>query len=116
MAWLALLIMPVSLVLPCRCSLPPCSSLHFYNLKAGLTQPQMLVVTELDDPFVPLPDDLLVNLRDRCVRAWSDACCTVSPRCGCRLHPHPTPPQAPPRLRARQGMRGACTRRRPLDA
>lgn len=24
----------------------------------------MLVVTELDDPFVPLPDDLLVNLRE----------------------------------------------------
>jgi protein transport protein SEC24 len=25
---------------------------------------QMLVVTELDDPFLPMPDDLLVNLRD----------------------------------------------------
>ena len=24
----------------------------------------MLVVTELDDPFLPLPDDLLVNLRE----------------------------------------------------
>lgn len=24
----------------------------------------MLVVTELDDPFLPIPDDLLVNLRD----------------------------------------------------
>lgn len=24
----------------------------------------MLVVTEVDDPFVPLPDDLLVNLRE----------------------------------------------------
>ncbi|KXZ41961.1 hypothetical protein GPECTOR_234g547 [Gonium pectorale] len=40
------------------------SSLHFYNLKASLSQPQMLVVTELDEPFVPLPDELLVNLRD----------------------------------------------------
>lgn len=29
----------------------------------------MLVVTELDDPFVPLPDDLLVNLKDRWVGA-----------------------------------------------
>ncbi len=29
----------------------------------------MLVVAELDEPFVPLPDDLLVNLRDsRCGR------------------------------------------------
>lgn len=25
---------------------------------------QMLVVTELDDPFLPMPDDLLVNLHD----------------------------------------------------
>eukprot|EP00198_Chlamydomonas_reinhardtii_P012637 XP_001701974.1 COP-II coat subunit [Chlamydomonas reinhardtii] len=51
------------------------SSLHFYNLKASLTQPQMLVVTELDDPFVPLPDDLLVNLREsrQVVEALLDA-------------------------------------------
>ena len=40
------------------------STLHFYNLKAGLAQPQMLVVTEIDEPFVPLPDDLLVNLAE----------------------------------------------------
>ena len=30
------------------------TTLHFYNLKAGMTQPQMLVVTEIDEPFVPL--------------------------------------------------------------
>ncbi|MEW5302407.1 MAG: hypothetical protein WDW36_005198 [Sanguina aurantia] len=40
------------------------SSLHYYNLKSSLSQPQMMVVTELDDPFVPLPDDLLVNLQE----------------------------------------------------
>eukprot|EP00955_Chlamydomonas_euryale_P054477 355827-Chlamydomonas_euryale.AAC.20 len=40
------------------------STLHFYNLRASLSAPQMLVVTELDEPFVPLPDDLLVNLHD----------------------------------------------------
>jgi protein transport protein SEC24 len=40
------------------------SALHFYNLKSSLTQPQMMVVADLDDPFVPLPDDLLVNLSD----------------------------------------------------
>lgn len=52
---------------------PLSSSLHFYNLKASLTQPQMLVVTELDDPFVPLPDDLLVNLREsRWGRCWGE--------------------------------------------
>lgn len=40
------------------------SALHFYNLKSSLTQPQMMVVADLDDPFLPLPDDLLVNLSD----------------------------------------------------
>ncbi|GLI64093.1 hypothetical protein VaNZ11_007265, partial [Volvox africanus] len=53
------------------------SSLHFYNLKASLSQPQMLVVTELDDPFVPLPDDLLVNLRES--RAVVDALLDAMP-------------------------------------
>lgn len=27
-------------------------------------QPQMMVVSDLDDVFVPLPDDLLVNLSE----------------------------------------------------
>jgi len=36
----------------------------FYNLKAGLGQPQALVVSDLDKPFLPLPSDLLVNLHD----------------------------------------------------
>ena len=40
------------------------SSLHFYALKPGSSQPQMMVVAELDDPFCPAPDDLLVNLSE----------------------------------------------------
>ena len=40
------------------------STLHFYALKPGSSQPQMMVVAELDDPFVPAPDDLLVNLSE----------------------------------------------------
>ena len=40
------------------------SALHFYNLKASLAAPQMMVVGEVDDPFLPLPDDLLVNLKE----------------------------------------------------
>lgn len=40
------------------------SSIHFYSLRATAKQPQMLVVTELDDIFLPAPQDLLVNLRD----------------------------------------------------
>ncbi|PQQ10286.1 protein transport protein Sec24-like [Prunus yedoensis var. nudiflora] len=40
------------------------STIHFYNMKSSLTQPQMMVVSDLDDVFVPLPDDLLVNLSE----------------------------------------------------
>ncbi|XP_009629419.1 protein transport protein SEC24 A-like isoform X3 [Nicotiana tomentosiformis] len=40
------------------------STLHFYNMKSSLTQPQMIVMSDLDDVFIPLPDDLLVNLSE----------------------------------------------------
>lgn len=40
------------------------STIHFYNMKSSLTQPQMMVISDLDDIFVPLPDDLLVNLSE----------------------------------------------------
>lgn len=40
------------------------SVLHFYNLKSTLSQPQQMVVADIDDPFIPIPDDLLVNLVD----------------------------------------------------
>ncbi|KAL0490170.1 protein transport protein SEC24 [Acrasis kona] len=40
------------------------SSIHFYSLNPKLTQPQMLVVGELNDSLLPLPSDLLVNLED----------------------------------------------------
>jgi protein transport protein SEC24 len=40
------------------------SSIHFYNLKAGLSQPQMLSVSDLTEAFVPQGLDLLVNLHD----------------------------------------------------
>ncbi|RAL38967.1 hypothetical protein DM860_014793 [Cuscuta australis] len=40
------------------------STIHFYNMKSSLTQPQMLVVSDPEDTFVPLPDDLLVNLSE----------------------------------------------------
>ena len=39
-------------------------SVHYYCLKAGLSHPQMLVVADLKELFVPAPDDLLVNLKD----------------------------------------------------
>ena len=40
------------------------NSIHFYNLKRTLTQPQMMVLSDLDDIFLPQPEDLLVNLND----------------------------------------------------
>ena len=40
------------------------SSVHFYNLKSALKQPQMLVVSEINEVFLPAPDDLLVNLKE----------------------------------------------------
>ncbi|XP_071907413.1 protein transport protein SEC24 A-like [Coffea arabica] len=36
--------------------------IHIYNMKSSLMQRQMLVVSDLDDMFVLLPYDLLVNL------------------------------------------------------
>ena len=40
------------------------SSLHFYNLAEGLSQPQMMVVSDIEDVFLPCPDNLLVNLHE----------------------------------------------------
>ena len=40
------------------------NSVHYYNLGSDLAQPQMLVVSDLKELFVPLPDNLLVNLND----------------------------------------------------
>uniref|UniRef100_A0A8C2FPV5 SEC24 homolog B, COPII coat complex component n=1 Tax=Cyprinus carpio TaxID=7962 RepID=A0A8C2FPV5_CYPCA len=40
------------------------STVHFYNLQEGLSQPQMLVVSDIDDVFIPTHDSLLVNLKE----------------------------------------------------
>jgi len=39
------------------------AKMHFYNL-SGAT-PQMMVVSEIDETFLPMPEDLLVNLTER---------------------------------------------------
>ena len=39
-------------------------NVHFYNLKPVLKQPQMLVMTDPDQFFLPQPEDLLVNLNE----------------------------------------------------
>ncbi|KAJ8317884.1 hypothetical protein KUTeg_002975 [Tegillarca granosa] len=38
--------------------------IHFYNVKGNLAQPQMLVVSDLEDMFVPLLDGFLVTLAE----------------------------------------------------
>ncbi|KAF9117183.1 COPII subunit [Mortierella sp. AM989] len=40
------------------------SSIHFYNLNNVSQEPQMLVVSDLEDPFLPQPQDLLCNLKE----------------------------------------------------
>jgi protein transport protein SEC24 len=40
------------------------NSVHYFNLASDLAQPQMLVVSSLRELFVPLPDNLLVNLQE----------------------------------------------------
>ncbi|KAG5179019.1 Sec23/Sec24 trunk domain-containing protein [Tribonema minus] len=53
-------------------------SIHFYNLKSTLSQPQMLVVSDISDLFLPCPDDLLVNLAES--RAVVDALLDALPQ------------------------------------
>ncbi|XP_033643820.1 protein transport protein Sec24A-like [Asterias rubens] len=40
------------------------STLHFYSLQEGMTRPQMMVVSDIDDVFLPCPNDLLVNVQE----------------------------------------------------
>jgi protein transport protein SEC24 len=40
------------------------TSLHFFCLPAGVTEAEMLVVSDLDDVFLPKPNDLLINLSE----------------------------------------------------
>ncbi|KAL0984102.1 hypothetical protein UPYG_G00137110 [Umbra pygmaea] len=38
--------------------------LHFYNVKSSLAQPQMMVVSDVSDMFLPLLDGFLVNVNE----------------------------------------------------
>ncbi|KAM6150856.1 protein transport protein Sec24A [Erethizon dorsatum] len=40
------------------------STIHFYSLQEGLSQPQMLIISDIDDVFIPMPENLLVNLNE----------------------------------------------------
>lgn len=39
-------------------------SIHFYNLNPKLEQAQMMIMNDLDDPFVPLEEGLFVNVEE----------------------------------------------------
>ena len=38
--------------------------LHFYNVKENLAQPQMMIMSDVKDAFVPLLDGFLVNYKE----------------------------------------------------
>lgn len=38
--------------------------LHFYNLESSQSSPRMMVVSDVTEPFIPAPKDLVVNLRE----------------------------------------------------
>lgn len=40
------------------------SSLHFFSVSPGATEPQMLVIGDIDDTFLPQPQDLLLNINE----------------------------------------------------
>jgi len=39
-------------------------NVQFYNLRSILKQPQMMVITDTENIFMPQPEDLLVNLHE----------------------------------------------------
>ncbi|GJQ65437.1 hypothetical protein Trydic_g7544 [Trypoxylus dichotomus] len=41
------------------------TALHFYSLSEGQNQPHEMTVLDIDDVFLPCPDNLLVNLQDK---------------------------------------------------
>ncbi|CAD7015448.1 unnamed protein product [Ceratitis capitata] len=40
------------------------SQVHFYSMAEGYNQPHELTLIDIDDPFLPRPDNLLVNLKE----------------------------------------------------
>ncbi|SBS86776.1 protein transport protein Sec24A, putative (SEC24A) [Plasmodium malariae] len=40
------------------------STVHFYNLNSNLKQTQMMIVPDIQDIFIPLPEDILVNAHE----------------------------------------------------
>ncbi|KAA0146131.1 hypothetical protein FNF29_08233 [Cafeteria roenbergensis] len=51
------------------------SAIHFHRFRPGCSHPDVLTMPDLDDPFKPAPDDLVVNIADNraAVEAFLDA-------------------------------------------
>lgn len=41
------------------------SALHFYSFAEGLSRPHEMTILDIEDVFLPTPDNLLVNLKDK---------------------------------------------------
>lgn len=40
------------------------SAVHFFNIAESYNQPHQITVVDIDDPFLPCPDNLLINLSE----------------------------------------------------
>lgn len=40
------------------------SSVHFYSIAEGFNQPHEITIVDIDDIFLPCPDNLLINLNE----------------------------------------------------
>lgn len=40
------------------------SAVHFYHIADGFNQPHEITVVDIDEPFLPYPDNLLINLKE----------------------------------------------------
>lgn len=38
------------------------SAVHFYSIAEGYSQPHEITVVDIEEPFLPCPDNLLINL------------------------------------------------------
>lgn len=55
------------------------SAVHFYSIAEGFNQPHEITVVDIDDPFLPCPDNLLINLNE-CKELIKDLLCQLPKR------------------------------------
>lgn len=55
------------------------SAVHFYSIADGFNQPHEITVVDIEDPFLPCPDNLLINLNE-CKELIKDLLCQLPKR------------------------------------